>query len=32
MLDELQKQFRFDFSYERLPRPNWRLHRKTPTC
>lgn len=26
MLNELQKQFRFDFSYERLSRPNWRLH------
>lgn len=30
MLNELQKQFRFDFSYERLPRPNWRLHLSDP--
>ncbi|MBK7336601.1 MAG: hypothetical protein IPJ00_10675 [Saprospirales bacterium] len=30
MLNELQKQFRFDFSHERLPRPNWRLHLKDP--
>jgi hypothetical protein len=28
MLDELQKAFRFEFSYERLQRPNWRLHLK----
>lgn len=30
MLDELQKTFRFEFSYERLQRPNWRLHLKDP--
>ena len=30
MLNELQKQFRFEFSYERLARPNWRLHLKDP--
>ncbi len=30
LLHELQKAFRFEFSYERLNRPNWRLHLKDP--
>ena len=28
ILNELQKRFRFEFSYERLARPNWQLHLK----
>ncbi|MBK8492454.1 MAG: hypothetical protein IPL49_16595 [Saprospirales bacterium] len=30
LLNELQKRYRFEFSYERLDRPNWRLHLKDP--